>query len=195
MSLSNACTLIRAVGAPVFFAIYFIPLWTGGDARWTSYAMIPLLACLELTDFFDGFFARRRNEVSDFGKIFDPFADVILHLTTFTCFLFSAQPASGAYLHPLLFMLIVYREFTMMFLRMAALKRGVAIAARMGGKVKTVLYVASGFFALTVETFLRNGSTGAPELRTAVSCCFALCVIASYASLADYLLRFRKQFF
>ena len=53
----------------------------------SGWILIPLLAFMEFTDFLDGFFARK-NEVSDFGKIFDPFADVFLHITTLCAFTF-----------------------------------------------------------------------------------------------------------
>ena len=50
---------------------------------------IPLLCFAEFTDYLDGHYARKHNEVSDFGKLFDPFADVVVHLGTFLCFMFS----------------------------------------------------------------------------------------------------------
>ena len=108
---------------------------------------IPCLLFAELTDFLDGFYARKNNEVSDFGKLFDPFADVILHLTTMICYMFTFG-SEGGYMYPVLFMLLMIREFSQNFLRMVAAKQGVAIAARKGGKLKTVVYIVSGFYAL-----------------------------------------------
>ena len=87
MKTSNKFTFSRLVFAPVFFLIYNIPLWTGNDllAKISAFIMIPLLAVFELTDYFDGHYARKNGEVSDFGKLFDPFADVMLNLTVFAC--------------------------------------------------------------------------------------------------------------
>lgn len=199
MKTSNKFTLSRILLAPVFFLLYFVPLWTGNFLRESAYIMIPLLACMEITDFFDGFFARLKNEVSDFGKVFDPFADVVVHMMTFTCFMFSVggtNGAYGAYMHPLIFLLILFREFTMNFCRMTAAKKGVAIAARKGGKVKTVLYVVAGFFALLLESMLRLGIQVdvMSQLHTVAVILFVLCAVASYASFADYVVHFKKLF-
>jgi CDP-diacylglycerol--glycerol-3-phosphate 3-phosphatidyltransferase len=189
MRLADKFTLVRALFAPVFFLIYFIPLWTGHFTEASVYIMWPLLGFAEFTDFLDGFFARRKGEVSDFGKLFDPFADVILNLTLFSCLAFSGR-MSGVFL-----LLFIYREFIMNFIRLNAAKKGVAIAARGGGKVKTVLYIASCFFALAIESASRLGFSRLPPITTAVSTTlFVLCVIAAYASLADYIRHFAKFF-
>ena len=82
MKLSNKFTLARAIFAPIFFLIFNIPTWLNSDvlSKISAFIMIPLLAVFELTDYWDGHYARKNGEVSDFGKIFDPFADVILNL-------------------------------------------------------------------------------------------------------------------
>ena len=156
MKTSNKFTVARVISSPVLFLIYFIPVWTkaepGSVLAITSMVLsIPLLALAELTDYFDGHYARLHNEVSDFGKMFDPFADVFLHLSMFTCFVFSG------YMPVCFYIPILYREFSQNFLRMVAAKSGTAIAARKGGKVKTVFYVASCFVALAQETLVRTG--------------------------------------
>jgi len=76
---------------------------------------------MEFTDYLDGHFARKHNEVSDFGKLFDPFADVMVHLCTFLCFMFSVT--GNGYMKPVIFVLIMYREMTMNFIRMVAAKK------------------------------------------------------------------------
>ena len=89
MKKADAFTLVRIVFAPIFFLLYFIPLWTGFFVRVSAYVLLPLLMCAEFTDFLDGFYARKEKAVSDFGKLFDPFADVFLHITAFLCYAFS----------------------------------------------------------------------------------------------------------
>lgn len=196
MKLSNKFTLCRVLGAPVFFLLYFIPVWTGRFAALSVFVMIPLLAFLEFTDFLDGFFARKNNQVSDFGKLFDPFADVMLNLTIFCCLLFKGV-AQITFMPPVIFIMIVYREFSMNFLRMIATKTGVSIAARKGGKFKTVLYIASGFFALAVEGAVRLGfdiSQVLSPLKIVALVLFVCCLAASYISFADYLSHFGQIF-
>ena len=136
--------------------------------------------------------------------MFDPFADVFLHLSTFTCFVFSG------YMPPLVYALILYREFSQNFLRMVAASQGTAIAARKGGKFKTVFYVVSCFVALAVEGFSRSGVSSFLVSESVVSAesmdslllrlkhvCygfFALCVAFSYLSFFDYLRNFGGVF-
>ncbi|HAH62172.1 MAG TPA: CDP-diacylglycerol--glycerol-3-phosphate 3-phosphatidyltransferase [Treponema sp.] len=216
MKTANAFTLTRVVLAPVFFVVYFIPIWTGQFAGISASVLIPLLAFMEFTDFLDGYFARRHKEVSDFGKMFDPFADVMVHLTTFTCFMTSYGPDIGRYLPPVIFILIVYREFGMNFIRMVAAKKGTAIAARKGGKLKTVFYVASGFVCLIPECavrlyYVKPGMTADfvtgqgiianlvtvvvqnyPAWKTAALVMFIASLLLCYVSFIDYLVHFKS---
>ena len=193
MKTSNGFTLTRILFAPLFFILYFIPIWTGTFTKLSLLIAIPLLCFAEFTDFLDGHYARKHNEVSDFGKIFDPFADVILHMTTFVCLMFSAGTIEG-YTPRFVFILIMYREMSQTFLRMVAAKKGIAIAARKGGKIKTVTYVVSGFYALFLETLVRLDciSECFGTLRIIAICLFVLSLILSYVSFIDYLVHFGK---
>lgn len=188
MKLADKFTLSRIVLSPVFFVVYFLPAWTGLAPVLSAWVMLPLLAFMEFTDFLDGFFARRMKAVSDFGKLFDPFADVVVHLTTFCCLVISG------YMPGLIFMLIIYREFGMLFIRLMAVQRGVAIGARMGGKFKTVLYVIATFYCLVWESCVRFGIdlTYASGLHIGSAILFVLCLLAAYGSFLDYLMHFGK---
>lgn len=193
MKTSNKYTLTRIIFAPIFFILYYIPIWTGSFTKLSLLVAIPLLCFAEFTDFLDGYYARKHNEVSDFGKLFDPFADVILHMTTFVCLMFSVEEGLG-YTPRFIFILIMYREMAQTFLRMVAAKKGIAIAARKGGKVKTVVYIISGFYALFLELLVRLNCV--PDffgaLKIAATCLFVLSLILSYSSFIDYLIHFGK---
>ncbi len=194
MKISNTFTFTRVLLAPVFFIIYYLPLWIGSPVASplqiaSVCVLLPLLAFAEFTDFLDGYTARRFNEVSDFGKMFDPFADVFLHLSTFTCFMLAG------YMPAVCYMLILYREFSQNFLRMVAAKRGTAIAARKGGKLKTVSYVVACFVSLVQEGLVRTGLAAAwgvdmQLFHMAGVCVYALCVLLAYVSFVDYLRNF-----
>lgn len=191
MKTSNKFTLARAIFAPFFFLIYSIPSWTQSSIllKISACMMIPLLAVFELTDYWDGHYARKNGEVSDFGKLFDPFADVILNLTVFLC------AVSAGYMPIFLFILILYREFSQSFLRMVASKKGIAIAAKKGGKLKTVFYIISGFYFLTIESYIRLGFGFLPEsvifgAKIGALVMFAVCVILSWGSFVDYIKSF-----
>lgn len=196
MKLSNKFTFVRIVFAPIFLLLFFLPSYLSNTfnidttlfSAITGWALIPLLGFAEFTDFLDGFYARKRNEVSDFGKLFDPFADVFLHISILASF-----SVLGRF-NFICLILIIWREITMNFLRMVATKKGVAIAARKGGKFKTCLYIFTGFVLLAVECACRAGFV-IPEgvlngINIAVIVLGWLCVAAAYVSFIDYLKNF-----
>ncbi|MCR5606107.1 MAG: CDP-diacylglycerol--glycerol-3-phosphate 3-phosphatidyltransferase [Treponema sp.] len=192
MKTSNKFTLVRIIYAPIFFILYFLPKWIPTENGSilniaTVCIMFPLLAFAEYTDYLDGHFARKHNEVSDFGKLFDPFADVILHLTLLACLMIDK------YMPAILFMLIFYREFGMNFVRMVAAKQGIAIAARKGGKFKTVSYIVSALYCLFLESIQRIGLVASENLtnfRCIGIVLFCICTVAAYVSFIDYLRTF-----
>jgi len=188
VTLANRFTTARVVSAPLFYIVYSLPAWTGRFAALSAIVIAPLFALAELTDYFDGHAARRAGQVSAFGKIYDPFADVMLNLSAFL-----ALAVSG-HMPALALALILYREFSMTFLRAAAAERGLAIGARKGGKAKTVTYVLSISWALALECALRLGllETIPPALKTVETALFCLCVVFSYVSFADYLVQFKE---
>lgn len=189
MRTADVFTLVRIIAAPVFIFVYFLPQIFGSTPIVNIVSVciiVPLILFAEFTDYLDGHYARKHNVVSDFGKLFDPFADVILHLTTFFCYTISG------YIWPFVILLFVYREFGQLFLRMIAAKKGVAIAARKGGKFKTVLYIVAGFYSLFLECCFRCGLE-LPQFNIWLYCGYGLYIaglIASYASFIDYLVHF-----
>lgn len=196
MKTSNKFTLVRIIYAPVFFILYYLPIWVKNEklAAVSLIIAIPLLMFAELTDGLDGYFARKNNEVSDFGKMFDPFADVFLHISSFLCLMHSYNPSTGGYIPIYLFVLIFYREFGQNFLRMVAAKKGVAIAARKGGKLKTVMYIVAEFYAVALELMVRLDyvPNGFGVLKIIGYLLFLISVILSYVSFIDYLIHFGK---
>jgi len=200
MSTSNKFTTVRVVAAPIVFLLYFIPIWTGKFAAASMIILLPFLVFAEITDGLDGHYARKHNEVSDFGKVFDPFADVILHLSSFCCLMFSMSrelPMHG-FMPAFIFVLIFYRELTMTFLRMVAVMQGTAIAARKGGKFKTVMYIVSAFYGFMLESLGRFGIT--VQYNTMIAMwwvgigLYVICLILCYASFIDYLIAFKPVF-
>ena len=197
MKTSDKFTLVRIIFAPVALILYFFPIWTKGLFSSASiFVLIPLLILVEFTDYLDGHYARKNNVVSDFGKVFDPFADVILHMTTFCCLMFSANSNVNGYMPSIIFILLFYREMTMTFIRMVAAQRGTAIAAKKGGKLKTVTYIVSGFYGLFLELIARN-DFGISEgvfavMKYTAAGLFVLCLILSYVSFIDYIVSFKS---
>jgi CDP-diacylglycerol--glycerol-3-phosphate 3-phosphatidyltransferase len=187
MKLANFFTAVRIVLAPIFFVIFFFPMWTGFGAALSIYILIPLFLFMEFTDFLDGYFARKQKTVSDFGKLFDPFADVLANLTVLFAFVLAG------YLPALLFIIILYRELAISFVRMLASRSGVTIAARKGGKTKTVFYIIAAGFSLALESSIRLGfdlgNLAAPARYVNLSL-YIIAVVLSVFSFIDYLVHF-----
>ena len=185
MKLSNIFTSSRLVLAPIIYVLYFLPDWVPFiNPKITILIIIPIFIFMEFTDFLDGYYARLHNQVDDFGKIFDPFADVVANITVLFCFLMDG------FLFAPFFLIIVYREFGIMFLRMKARGEGITIGAKMGGKTKTVLYIV----AASVSMFLKLEKIYT-FLPTAISqyilyfnwLLYFAAVILSLASFTDYI--------
>lgn len=100
-----------------------------------------ILIIAGLSDFLDGYLARKYNMITDFGKLMDPLADKIL-ITAGFCVLVEKQiiPAWIA-------ILILAREFAVTGLRMIAATKGKVIAAASGGKLKTMAQGIALIFA------------------------------------------------
>ncbi|MCL2233130.1 MAG: CDP-diacylglycerol--glycerol-3-phosphate 3-phosphatidyltransferase [Treponema sp.] len=202
MTLANKITASRLILAPIFFIVYLLPRFfpsifavPSGDgtflyigAPWSVVVLWILFVGAEITDLLDGMAARKRGEVSDSGKFFDPFADTLTQVTFFFCFVIDGI------LSPVLFLVVLYREFSILFIRNLMLKRGVAMGARLGGKIKTVTYVIAGGLALLASSIQRLG-LGSEFYRifaTAASVVFAISVIIAVISFFDYVSVYRK---
>ncbi|NQT59501.1 MAG: CDP-diacylglycerol--glycerol-3-phosphate 3-phosphatidyltransferase [Bacteroidetes bacterium] len=185
MNLPNKLTVSRLIMAPLFFIAYFLPGWVNAPnpdvlITFSSWTLIVLCIAIELSDLLDGIIARRMNLITDLGKVLDPFADVISRITYFLCLAYSG-------IMPLwIFIIILYRELSVIFLRMIMMKRGVAMAANIWGKAKAVLYAVSGFAGI-ILAFLIRSIPDAEWLSTFQSVLFVLFVITAAASVISFI--------
>ena len=150
MNLPNKLTVTRLVLVPVFLVVFLIEKYTSLKVP-AMILMLVIYAVAELSDLLDGKIARKYNLVTDLGKVMDPFADTLTHITYFVCFLsLSIMPLWA-------FILIMWREFSILFIRMLLAKyAGKAMPANIFGKAKTVLYAATtlmSFIYLALDTF------------------------------------------
>ncbi|MCM8779018.1 MAG: CDP-diacylglycerol--glycerol-3-phosphate 3-phosphatidyltransferase [Candidatus Omnitrophica bacterium] len=132
MNLPNILTLSRMMLAFVF--MYF--LFSHGTLA--KFLAISVFFLATLTDYYDGYFARKKNITTSFGKLMDPIADKILVLSAFLSFVeMKLMPAWMA-------MVIVFRELVITGVRLLAITNGTVIPAMRAGKHKTV----SQYFAI-----------------------------------------------
>ena len=185
MNLPNKLTVLRLTLVPIFF-IAFSLRFLGSEAAIiiSTVLMVICYATAELSDLLDGKIARKNNLVTDLGKVLDPFADTLSHLTFFVCFLsYGIMPAWT-------FIIIMWREFAILFMRMLIIKQGgKAMPANIFGKSKTVLYAFTTLLSIvfiTAETFAPAGNWNSIG-GTVLYVLFALSALASLASFCIYL--------
>lgn len=130
MNLPNKLTVLRILMIPVF--LVFMLLETIPH-RYLLAAIVFGLA--SFTDFLDGYLARKRGLVSNFGKLMDPLADKLLVFSALICFI----PINAA--HAVLVFIILARELLVTSVRLIAVEQGRVIAADWWGKVKTVVQI------------------------------------------------------
>jgi len=189
MTIADKITALRLFLAPLFFALYLLTAAFPAllAPEWTVAALWAIFVLSELTDLLDGYAARRLNAVSGFGKLFDPFADTLTQITCFLCFV-----REGIFPSPL-FLLVIYREFSVLFLRNLMLRKGVTLGAGLPGKIKTVTYILAGALALLALSLSRLGLTAPlPAARAAAQAVFGLSLVFSVYSFLVYLRAYRK---
>jgi len=125
MSLADRLTVARAAAAPLVVLLFAVPFH--GHDYWGTAVFCVAMS----TDWFDGRIARRSGRTSSFGSLLDPVADKVLVLSTLVVLL--DQGVFPGWMVAA----IVGRELLVSGLRLAALERGVVIAARDLGKLKT----------------------------------------------------------
>ena len=97
-----------------------------------------------LTDWWDGWYARRHNLVTNFGTLLDPLADKLLVVAAFICFIEQTTYKAGVPLvQGWMVLVIVAREFLVTGLRLVAKDQGVVLQAEQLGKHKTVSQMAT----------------------------------------------------
>lgn len=143
MNLAHYFTFLRIALIPFFPFIYLHPDWFGIKLPLMPYILLLILIICEITDFLDGYIARRQNLVSDIGKIIDPMADTITHISVMFTF------TQGLVSVPLLIVFVLlYRELAISALRTICALKGYALAARKSGKIKAVLQATVCFIII-----------------------------------------------
>ena len=137
MTTATKITLIRIVIIPAFMVTMYLS--EGTNLLWclVSFAIFVLAS---ITDFVDGYIARRYDQTSDLGKFLDPLADKMLTVAAFCIFCQWGRFPAWA------LVIVLCREFAVTGLRLVAVQKGKVIAAGWSGKIKT----ASTMVALCV---------------------------------------------
>ena len=135
--LPNWLTFLRLVLIPVFVVLLIEPTRTG--LNWAAFIFV--LAAI--TDYADGWFARRYKAVTDFGKLFDPLADKILVMAALVMLVGLRDDQCASFVPAWMAVLILARELWITGLRAFAARGGAVVSAKAGGKVKSFLQMVS----------------------------------------------------
>lgn len=143
MNLANKLTLLRILLVPIFMIFllneitYGVPIAAG------------IFIVASITDALDGYIARKRNEITNFGKFMDPLADKLLVSAALISFVQMGKLSAWVVF------IIIAREFTISILRAVAAAEGVVIAASWWGKAKTVSQIIA-IIAILINNYPFN---------------------------------------
>ena len=143
MTTASKITLVRVAMIPAYLVTMYL---SGGVAGMWMLISLGIFIVASLTDFIDGYIARKYNQTSDFGKFLDPLADKLL---TIACMCMMCEwgmmPAWAL-------MIVLTREFAVTGLRLVAVQNGTVIAAGWSGKVKTASTMVGLCFVMAFPT-------------------------------------------
>lgn len=142
MNLPNKLTMLRIFLSIVIIAILVFPFDAMGISLYTFYVNESIVIDIKyiiagvlfiiasLTDFLDGYIARKYNLVTDFGKMIDSIADKILVNSVLIIL------SSSGFIHPIIPVIIILRDTVVNSIKMVAGNKGNVVAAIKSGKIK-----------------------------------------------------------
>ena len=151
MNLPNKLTILRLIMIPLFVAAFYI---TALPCNYLISAIIFVLAAL--TDFLDGYIARKYNLVTNLGKFLDPIADKVLVSTALIVMLLPmvGEMAILPFYGAIAVAIILARELIVSGFRIVAASNGKVLAADKSGKIKTFVQDIAVIILLVSADFM-----------------------------------------
>ena len=147
MTTANIISIIRICLIPVFIAVALI-----SGIPYNDYIAVAIFIIASITDWIDGYIARKYNQITTFGKFLDPLADKLLVIAAALVLIERGDMGSVPAF------IIVARELIVTSLRIVAMGEGIVIAAQKSGKAKTFIQMV-GMVALFIP-WVRDISLG-----------------------------------
>lgn len=187
MNLANKITIIRIFLVPIMVIIPFLNIKSSLWGIPTQYIIIDIIFIIAaLTDKLDGYIARSRNQITNFGKFLDPIADKIVVITAMVMLVeFNHLPAWIP-------IIVIFREFVVSGYRLIAVQTsGKVIAANIWGKLKTVtqmVAIALAFIDPNAYGTIFNGKLTSYEfvINLLVTLTMSISVVATIFSGWEY---------
>jgi CDP-diacylglycerol--glycerol-3-phosphate 3-phosphatidyltransferase len=188
LNLPNSLTILRIFLVPFLVGILLAPPWALADDPIIARTIhlremlgVALFLLASLTDWLDGYLARRRNQVTKLGALLDPIADKLLMCAAFIA-LVEKQFAPAW-----MVIIIVGRELAVTGLRSVASSVGVVVSASIWGKYKTISQVVAIVLLILTNSLARWGRYEG----IAVVALWVVMILA-VISAADYFIRFHR---
>ncbi len=194
INLPNQITLSRLVVAIGFFAL--LAQYSIGASPALLYVCLAMFLVAAISDYLDGYYARKRDEVTALGRILDPFVDKVLVCGAFVLLAGPAfskgNGANVAGLESWMVVVILGRELLVTGLRGFSESRGVRFGAEFVGKAKMwIQTITVSVLLLTVAIF---GGDGGATVEIVQRSFVWLTVVVTAASLLTYLIKARDIF-
>ncbi|MFM7293929.1 MAG: CDP-diacylglycerol--glycerol-3-phosphate 3-phosphatidyltransferase [Burkholderiales bacterium] len=144
LNIPIVLTWLRIAAIPLFVAVLYFPAWGLLSAQQANIAATAIFVAAAVTDWFDGYLARKLNQTSAFGAFLDPVADKLMVAAALIVLVELGRTEAAVAL------IIVGREITISALRewMAQLGQSKSVAVSMIGKIKTVAQLVAIPFLL-----------------------------------------------
>ncbi|MFC7392613.1 CDP-diacylglycerol--glycerol-3-phosphate 3-phosphatidyltransferase [Scopulibacillus cellulosilyticus] len=148
MNIANKITISRVIMIPIFLIFLLVPMHLGTVPIWHAHVPVSqfiagiIFIVASCTDWLDGYFARKYNLVTNFGKFLDPLADKLLVMSAFVSLV------DFHYIPSWMVIIILAREFAVTGLRLVAAGEGDVIAASKVAKWKTTFQMLAIIFYL-----------------------------------------------
>lgn len=136
MNIANKLTFLRVILVFVFMGVIWLPIFSFETSLWVA---LGIFIIASLTDFLDGYLARKLNLITNLGKFMDPLADKMLVTVAMIAIIDKGYWLPTGILPPWIVVFILLREFIVSGIRLVAATENKVIAANALGKIKTVL--------------------------------------------------------
>ncbi len=152
MTTANIISIIRIMLIPIFLAFALLDIPSG------EYIAVSIFILASITDWVDGYIARKYNQTTTFGKFLDPLADKLLVTAAVLVLIERGDMGSIPAL------IIIARELIVTSLRIVAMGEGVVIAAQRSGKWKTFIQIVGIVFLFTPLRNIHNSLLSAGDV-------------------------------
>ncbi len=187
LNLPNSLTVLRIFLVPILVVVLLTRFrgfqYIGWIEDWKEIIAVTIFLIAALTDYLDGYIARKRNQVTKLGVLLDPIADKLLVSAAFISLVeLGLAPAW-------MVVIIIGREFAVSGLREVASTYGIIIPASIWGKYKTASQVVAIVLLIFTNTLDRLGTYGYLGIIA-----LWVVVILATCSAIDYFFKFAKKF-